>query len=229
MDQGSQKLIQALIDETDWKHVMLLVICREEDFSLISHMFEGKEDDNLLNMMIKNLNVDEVHDLVTNILELDLSSTQHRSLSELIYQRTLGSPFYVIEFLDLLFYEKMITRNYLIASEWSYDIEMIRRETMIADTLVHFLLSKVQRIDTSVQETLSIAALIGFRFHSTILIDALDSFHDSSTFDQSSTSLLEAQLFGFIEPLRDKYFQFKHDKIQFTFQSMLTDDKARKA
>jgi histidine kinase len=230
MDQGSQKLMKALIDEFDWKHVMLIVICREEDFSTVSYMFEGKgNDDSLLSILVKNLNVDEVHDMVTNILNLDKSSTQNRSLSELIYQRTLGSPFYVMEFLDLLFYEEMIIPNSLSTPQWSFDIEMIRRETMIANNLVPFFLSKVQRIHDSVREALSVASLIGFRFDSKIVIDALAALHQTNSMDQlSSSSLLEAQLFGFIEPLHNHYFQFRHDQVQDAFQSMLTEDKARK-
>jgi histidine kinase len=229
MDDGSCNLIQAWIDELDIKYVMLILICREEEFDGVSSLFE-KKCNHLLTIPVKNLAVGDVHQLVARILKLKLSSSRNRELCDLVYQRTLGNPFYVTEFVDFLLQQGMIVNKGSDTTKWSFNIESIRRETMIADNLVNILMTKISRVHSSVQEALSVASLIGFRFDSSVLINCLDMLYQlrvDCCHEESVVALREAELFGFIEPLQNGYFQFKHDKVQSAFQSNLSDDESQ--
>ncbi|KAI2505353.1 hypothetical protein MHU86_9059 [Fragilaria crotonensis] len=234
MDEGSKQLLAMLLDYKHWQNVMLIFAYREEDANTVADSVSGHVDkDNVLDIRLENLDCAAVHQLVSSQLGPD-SVDDIRELSELLWQKTAGNPFHILQLFESIQIDGLLTCS--SKNKWHFDIDKIRRQTQVSDSLADLLLHKVQRLSPRAQKTCMIASLVGFRMAEDILRDVVFyAFleHDSRkhegasqafSLDSASVLLLAAINAGFLERTKEG-FQFSHDKIQACFQSMVQDDE----
>ena len=157
-------------------------------------------------------------------------------LGNLIVTKTRGNPFHVVQFIQVIQREGLLRYN-PDTTLWEFDVDEIQSEMMVSETIAELLAVKMRRLPQQVQDCLKIASLLGFRFREDLLALVMTSY-DDRTFksdnveslnvtgdllsqESVSSSLSAAVNEGFIEKTKVGY-QFSHDKLQTSFQSMVS-------
>jgi len=230
MDNGSEQLIKMLLEDNEIKHVLLILVYRDEEAEKVLDLFRGDRKKRV-DIHLGNLDTQAVHQMMAYTLNTP-PNDQTLALSELTVHRTQGNPFYVRQFGDFLEQEGFLKISSTDGT-WKFNVETIRRESMLSDTLADVLTKKMQRLDSDVQKILMVASLLGYHFCEIVLVDTLTAIQHTDSrelqrvkmADEKIDSLLDiAVTAGFLEETSDGY-QFGHDKLQSSFQSMLSSDE----
>ena len=131
-DQASMQVIRGLITDIRSKHVLLVFAYRDNDLNSakIDEFFQCSEDEQMVHLTkisIGHLDVESVHELIQDQLEM-IASEQSMLLSECVWKKTLGNPFFVLELLD-----ELLGRGFMVRtdSSWLIDLEKIHSETNV--------------------------------------------------------------------------------------------------
>lgn len=239
MDEGSRQFIDILLHEKDdLKNILIIFVYRDEEVGKVNDLF-GKPIDDVVNIPLTNLNYQEVHDMTSALLCFSPTEIP-RSFTELVLNRTLGNPFYVIQFLLMLVDEGHVTCQSDDSALWISNVENIQRSIMLPNTMADVLMRKIRRLPENVQHVLMVASLLGFRFSGKTFIDVMVSSSNSANDDWYSNewtismgvedvmaSLIQAIEAGIVEKTNDG-FQFTHDKLQRCCRDMIAyDEKER--
>jgi PAS domain S-box-containing protein len=137
-----------------------------------------------------------------------------RSLAELVLRKTEGNPFFVNEFLRMLYSE-----NWLIFAvdqqSWQWNAAQIEAQA-ITDNVVELLLVKLKKLPEVTQQLLQLAACIGAEFDLETL--AIVCERSPKTVFQDLLTAVQADL---IQPLSEldedllvQNYKFLHDRVQ---------------
>ena len=234
MDEGSSQLMTILLNDPDLKNVMMILAYRdEESIGEIDILMEESKLD-MLDIPLQNLQAEAVHQIIYEII--GSSSAETKELSDLIAQRTGGNPFHVIQFVEVIQREGLLIYDAGTTS-WEFNVDQIQSEFLVSETLADLLALRMRRLPTGVQEALKIASLVGFRFREDIILEIKSAARDKMIVEETAVSLpltgacpqesVSASLFialdgRFIEKTKEGY-QFSHDKLQASFQSMFDE------
>jgi len=183
-DAASMLLIQTLISNVNSKHVLLVLAYRDSVPNVVKDIEEilnGFQNSGGMipttKMSICNIDVESINLLICNRLNMT-NADESLALSECIWKKTLGNPFFVLEFLD-----ELLARGFMIRIDtcWEIDIERIQNETDISTNVATVIYEKLQRLHVHVRTVLTFAAYIGFEFRCNVLEAIVVSEHNSST------------------------------------------------
>jgi predicted ATPase/serine phosphatase RsbU (regulator of sigma subunit) len=159
---------------------------------------------------------------------LHTSSEEVDVLSNLIFQKTNGSPFFVNQFLNELY-----ERNYLIFDSeqhcWIWDIEQIQSLDS-TDNVVELLVNKIQRFKPYTQKALQLGACIGNNFPLKVL-SYINDKNQLVTLNELKEAIEEGVIYatrGNINAVSDEtidanvYFKFLHDNVEQAAYSMIS-------
>ena len=106
------------------------------------------------------LSVDRINKLVAETLSctLDLATP----LTDLVYQKTKGNPFFTIQFLKGLYEDNLITFNQHLGY-WECDLVQVR-DAALSDDVVEFMAGRLHKLPEETQTVLKLAACIGNQF-----------------------------------------------------------------
>ena len=243
MDEGSKPLIQLLLRAQGLPNIMMILAYRDEDEGIVSDILNEIKDEQehtnlqLLDIALRNLDVQSVHELVAAMIRSASGGTEE--LGNLIFTKTRGNPFHVVQFMQVIQSERLLRYN-PDTTLWEFDVDQIQSEMMVSETIAELLAVKMRRLPQQVQDCLKIASLLGWRFREDLLALVMTSY-DARTFkgdtvesvhltgdllsQESVSSFLSVALNeGFIEKTKTGY-QFSHDKLQTAFQSMVSDEE----
>lgn len=234
MDEGSQQVLESLLDDDDddedasLKNTLLIMIYRQENAHDVTDLVE--QLGSYVDIYVKNLDKQAVHEIILAVIETEQESDSTRELGALVFQRSYGNPFFVMQFIEMLVQDEYLEQDQQ-TNVWSYDCETIRKETMLADTLSDVLELKIKRLPLEIQEVLKIASVLGFRFKEDVLNEVSVTMKgpQSLSSDQANEdatiriSLRQAEKDGFVERTSEGY-QFTHDKLLSSFHGMIPDD-----
>ncbi|WP_425335102.1 AAA family ATPase [Nostoc punctiforme] len=137
-----------------------------------------------------------------------------RPLAELVLRKTEGNPFFVNEFLRMLYSENLLTfdAEHLC---WQWNITDIQAQN-ITDNVVELLLIQLNKLPGNTQQILQLAACIGAEFN----LDTLSIVCDKPP-ETVFQDLLAAIQVGLIQPLSEldenlliQEYKFLHDRVQ---------------
>ena len=83
-------------------------------------------------------------------------------LTELVYQKAKGNPFFSTQFLKSLFEDGLINFN-IDAGYWECDLVGVKQLSLSED-VVEFMASRLQKLPPETREILQLAACLGDRF-----------------------------------------------------------------
>ncbi|HEY9747993.1 MAG TPA: serine/threonine-protein kinase PknK [Allocoleopsis sp.] len=164
-DSASLKLMQLLLSESD-SHYLLLIGAYRDNEVTVAHPFmltlEALRQAHVTihGIALAPLNPSDLNQLVAETLSESLESV--RSLSDLIYQRTQGNPFFSAQFFKSLYEDQLITFDYA-SGRWDCNLKQIQALSLTED-VVEFVALQLQKLPTSTQEVLKLAACIGNQF-----------------------------------------------------------------
>ncbi|HEY9876155.1 MAG TPA: AAA family ATPase [Candidatus Obscuribacterales bacterium] len=227
-DSASLKLIQLLMTDTDSQYLLLIGAYRDNEVSA-THQLMLTIDEiqltgaNITNIILQPLDLTHVSQLVSDTLHSDIERS--KSLSELIFNKTQGNPFFLTQLLKSLYQENLLSFNFN-TGRWQWDIEHIQ-DIDITDNVVDLMVSQIQKLSEPTINVLKLAACVGDKF----TLDVLAIVNEKSL-SETATDLWESLQAGLVLPLTQSYkipmvgewgindfpspitYKFLHDRVQ---------------
>lgn len=226
-DSASLKLIELMMMDADIEYLYLIGSYRDNEINpahlLTITLNKLRREGAIVNQIIlKPLALDRIEQLIADTLNSEREYV--RSLAELVWQKTSGNPFFVNEFLKIIYAENLlvfnadrysVTQSQNLGGTWQWDLQEIERISS-TDNMIEFMVGKMQKLPKPTQNVLSLAACIGAEFDlNTISIIAQKS---ASELWSNLTLAIDT---GLIIPLSNlnkqlliQDYKFGHDRIQ---------------
>ena len=160
-DLASLNLIKLLISATDNRYLLLIGAYRDNEVfpahPLMLTLTEIQKAEAKVNTItLAPLAQADLNCLVADTL--DCSTTLALTLTELVYQKTQGNPFFSTQFLKSLHEDGLIEFNFE-ARYWQCDIARVRT-LALTDDVVAFMALQLRKLPTRTQEVLKLAAVL---------------------------------------------------------------------
>ncbi|MBD2329606.1 AAA family ATPase [Alkalinema sp. FACHB-956] len=200
-DSASLNLIQVLMAEAKTGYLLLLGAYRDNEVFpahplMLTLESLAKAGANLNTITLKPLTTDSLNPLIADTLRTTEALAQ--PLTELVFQKTQGNPFFATQFLKVLHHDQLITFD-RTAGHWQCDIVQVRDSTL-TDDVVEFMALQLQKLPQSTQDILKLAACIGAQFD----LDTLAIVSEQSQ-TEVATALWPALQEGLILPQSEIY------------------------
>ncbi|KAL7427131.1 hypothetical protein ACHAXM_000715, partial [Skeletonema potamos] len=144
-----------------------------------------------------------------------------KPLSDIVFQKTKGNPFFVLEFMQSL-QSRGLLRYDSCQKQWVWDEDTIRAE-QITDNVQHLLSSKMNRLSANVQTLLKVMACFGTSTNESVI----EYLSESPEYSGVRTGLEEAISDGFVEAYAERKFKFVHDKVREAAYNLIPDCEKR--
>jgi PAS domain S-box-containing protein len=209
LDAATLKLVEHLITHPDVRHLLLVGAFRDNELSAahpLMRTFEAIRQTTAIvrHIELVSLSLGDMTELVTDTLHCE-----HRAagpLARLVHQKTLGNPFFAIQFLTALREEHLLEFD-AHKGIWTWDLDRIQARGF-TDNVVDLMVGKLERLSAGTQETLKQLACLGNGAE----VGTLALVHGTSE-EQVHADLWDAVRLEFIVRLERSY-KFVHDRIQ---------------
>jgi predicted ATPase len=164
---------------------------------------------------LHSLQVSEINIIIMALLSID-DEESTKGLAGICFRRTLGNPFFVIEFVAMLVEEGLIAFN-LGLLKWVWDQEEVENETMSTSNVVDLLQARMKKLPKDIQLLLQYAACLGssFKFSTLDLVWTRNGISvDSTSTGKVSDLLSVVEEANFIESCGNELYRWVHDKVQ---------------
>ena len=247
-DAASLTLMQVLMAESETGYLLLIGAYRDNEVSLPHPLMlaietVGKAGATVNTMRLQPLSQTSLNQLVSDTLNCEMQLAQ--PLTELIYQKTQGNPFFATQFLRALHQERLITFD-LQTGHWQCEIAQVR-EAVLTDDVVEFMALQLKKLPQSTQSVLKLAACIGVQFDLQTL-----AIVSQQSEPETAAALWSAVQEGLILPQGEVYkfylgeleatqstqpetiletfpetikYKFLHDRVQQAAYSLIPDDQ----
>jgi predicted ATPase len=253
-DSASLKLMQLLMSDIDNCYLFLIGAYRDNEVfpahPLMLTLAEIQKTEAKVNTItLAPLAQADVNCLVADTLAC--STALALPLTELVYQKTQGNPFFSTQFLKSLHEDGLIEFNFE-ERYWQCDIARVRT-LALTDDVVEFMALQLRKLPTQTQEVLKLAACIGNQFDLGTL-----AIVDENSPVETATALWKALQDGLILPITEVYkfyqaggnsesvigngkesdqlsitddqlpkYKFLHDRVQQAAYSLIPEDQKR--
>ena len=251
-DSASLKLMQLLMSDIDNRYLLLIGAYRDNEVFAAHPLMLTLADIQKTEAKVNTITLDplaqaEVNSLVADTLAC--STALALPLTELVYQKTLGNPFFSTQFLKSLHEDGLIEFN-CEARYWQCDISRVRT-LALTDDVVEFMALQLRKLPTRTQSVLKLAACIGNQFDLATL-----AIVDENSPVETASALWKALQEGLILPISEIYkfyqaegnselvigngkefdqlsithdqlpkYKFLHDRVQQAAYSLIPDDQ----
>ncbi|MCU0541247.1 MAG: AAA family ATPase [Oscillatoriaceae cyanobacterium Prado104] len=236
-DSASLSLLKLLLSQTETEYLLVLGAYRDNEVfpahPLMLALEEIKKTRATINTItLTALNNADLNHLVADTLKCSTKLAQ--PLTDLIYQKTKGNPFFATQFLKALYNDRLIAFNPHqsltpmssrassfnalnppnglttfgkggSASGWECDLAQVKAAALTSD-VVEFMAAQLKKLPAKTQEFLKLAACIGNSFDlATLAIVAEKSLVDAAA------NLWAALQSGLILPVSETYKFFQSE------------------
>ncbi len=213
-DNASIKILKLLINDNEIKYLFPIISYRDNEININDlKEFTKLKNINISKIKLENLKQKDINNLINDTL---VNIKNFKNISSLIYSKTLGNPFFTVQFIKSLYEDEFLKFDFN-ENTWKWDFEEIEKQN-ITDNVVELMSKKIQKLPKNTQYILKIASCIGSRFDIKIL-----SIIYKKNIEDSKKDLEAAILENFIFQINKENFKFVHDKIQQAFHSTIPD------
>ncbi|MGK7928766.1 MAG: AAA family ATPase, partial [Spirulina sp.] len=242
-DSASLNLMKVLLGDRDRGYLLLLGAYRDNEVSpahpLMVSLKELEKDRAIMaTITLKPLAPHHIDCLVADAL--GCGEKLARPLSELVYQKTRGNPFFTTQFLKGLYEEHLIVLN-PDSGYWECDLVRVRKAAL-TDDVVEFMAGRLQKLPEATREVLKLSACIGNRFDLATLAIVCDRPEE-----EVAGEMWAALKEGLILPASESYkffqewspadrdlaiasvgYRFLHDRVQQAAYSLIPRDRQQR-
>lgn len=232
-DPATLDLLHALLTDREIKHVLLIGAYRDNEVGkghLLTWAVERlvSAGTSVGRISLAPLSEPDLLQFLSDTLRDEPAPLA--PLAGLILQKTDGNPFFVIQFLQALRHEQLLTFDY-DSRRWRYRIDAIAAAGM-TDNVVDLMTRRIRRLSPGAQRTLTLAACVGGEFDATTLVTVGRQARTSV-----AAALAEAVEAGLVQTITERpsgdhggpreRFGFVHDRVQQAAYELITDDEQR--
>ncbi len=217
IDSATLKLIELMLLDEQAQFLFLIGAYRDNEVNpthplILTLERLRKQGVVLQEMFLAPLTLEPLSQLIAETLRQDVDTVS--SLAQLVLSKTEGNPFFVNEFLRMLYGENLLTFD-AEHLRWQWNIAQIQAQA-ITDNVVELLLLKLKKLPEVIQQMLRLAACVGAQFN----LETLSIICDQSP-KTIFRNLRVAILAGLIQPLSEldenlliQEYKFLHDRVQ---------------
>ncbi|HEY9833158.1 MAG TPA: AAA family ATPase, partial [Stenomitos sp.] len=215
-DSATLKLIQLLLTDSDSQYLLLIGAYRDNEVSPTHRLIQTVEEIRqagvrVSNIVLQPLSLADVTQLLTDTfndcLERKLglnhfSQVQNeriKPLAELTWQISKGNPFFITQFLQTIYQEKLLRFDFKTAS-WQWYLEEIQSLGIATQTVVELVARRIEKLPDATIKLLKLAACVGDKF----TLDVLSIVSEQSL-NTTANELYPAVQLGLILPLSEAY------------------------
>ena len=237
-DSASLKLMQLLMSESGRGYLLLIGAYRDNEVltahPLMLSLAEIIKDQAIINTItLEPLSNISLNQLVADTLSC--ASEIAQPLTQLVYQKTQGNPFFSTQFIKALYEDGLITFDW-DGGNWQCDISAVKALSL-SDDVVEFMALQLLKLPEITQNVVKLAACIGNQFDLATLAIILEK---SET--ETATAIWKALQEGLILPQSEVYkfyvgrevqdgvkgsqivtYKFLHDRVQQAAYSLILE------
>eukprot|EP01114_Cavostelium_apophysatum_P015318 TRINITY_DN4142_c0_g3_i6.p1 TRINITY_DN4142_c0_g3~~TRINITY_DN4142_c0_g3_i6.p1 ORF type:complete len:2083 (-),score=515.49 TRINITY_DN4142_c0_g3_i6:1406-7654(-) len=221
-DSASLDLVKAVIVSDQVSQLMLIGAYRNNEVDASHPLMISLEELRSLGVTVDQITLSTLDEVTVKTWLLDSfndSLENAEELSDIIYKKTQGNPFYMKMLLRSLLEEKSLILG--DNQKWTWESKNILK-MQATENVVDFLISKMSLLPASTQSILSSASCLGNNFKATEL--AMITEHSATEMNNDIHSICEA---GLIYQIEDTIY-FAHDKVQeAAYRLSSTEEKQR--
>ncbi len=217
LDIATLDLLESLLVQSDLRHLLLIGAYRDNEIDVI-HPLTSK----LQAIRNAGVRIDEIRlmpltpghvkQLVSDALHCQ--PEQIDTLAQLVYEKTAGNPFFVIQFMQALVEGELLTFNYRLGA-WQWEPEHIHAKGY-TDNVVDLMVNKLTRLPLATQQALQQLACLGNVAETPVLAMVL-----KLSPEQVQLVLWEAVRQEMVERSAEGY-NFAHDRIHEAAYSLIS-------
>ncbi|MDJ1185247.1 trifunctional serine/threonine-protein kinase/ATP-binding protein/sensor histidine kinase [Roseofilum casamattae] len=239
-DLASLNLIKWLMGDARSGYLLLLGAYRDNEVfpshPLMLTLTEiEKQNTTISTITLAPLSIQNINELVSETLSCALSLAA--TLTDLIYQKTQGNPFFSTQFLKGLYKDGLIAFNRNLGY-WECDLVQVQ-DAALTDDVVKFMAGRLHKLPESAQNILKLAACVGNQFD----LETLAIICETPA-EEVAAILWSALQEGLILPQSETYklfqeweqdkdraeeitvdYRFLHDRVQQAAYSLIPDDR----
>jgi PAS domain S-box-containing protein len=208
-DSASLKLIQLIITDQDSQYLLMIGAYRDNEVNpvhpLMLTLDNLKKTGAIVNQIVlQPIDLENLNRLVAD--SLTCSEERAKPLSEQVFQKTRGNPFFATQFLRSLYDEELLEYN-TNDGYWQCDIAKVKA-LAVSDNVVEFMAHKLQKLPDDARNALKMAACLGYQFD----LETLSLCYEKSL-AETAADLWPALQEGLVLPLSEiyKFFKFFQD------------------
>jgi predicted ATPase/signal transduction histidine kinase len=238
-DSASFKLVELLMGEESG-YLLLIGAYRDNEVSPIHPLMMTLEEMHKVGAVINSITLQVLSENTLNRLVADTLNCIHdlaTPLTQLIYQKTQGNPFFSTQFLKALYEDNLIVFNSDLGC-WQCDITLVK-QAALTDDVVEFMAQQLQKLPFSTQGILKLAACIGNQFNLMTLAAVSQQSENETAVAlwkalQEALVLPQSEIYKFYIAESEAIYQqemspvvnykFSHDRIQQAAYSLIIDE-----
>ena len=219
-DSTALDVIHTILSDTMGSCMLFIGTYRDNEVRIDHGIFDLMERLEISNVQttrvsLTGLNKDDLNTMISDAL--CLYPRICKSLSGIVFQKTKGNPFFVLEFMQSLQSRGLLQYN-CHQKRWVWDEDITRGEE-ITDNVLHLLSSKMSELTVHVQTLLKVMACFGISTNESVI----GYLSESADYSSVRNGLEGALSDGFIEKHKGGQLKFAHDKVLEAAYNLIPD------